>query len=256
MEGLEHFDLAFIALYLFWGFFAYLVFWLHRENKREGYPLVTDRLSDRVAVVGFPGLPPDKTYLLPHGGTVTTPRGAPDQRPINVTPAGNFPGAPFVPTGDGMVDGVGPGSYALRADEPDLTYEGELKIVPLRVAKSFWVCGRDPNPVGMTVYGADNLAAGVVTDIWIDRSEYLARYLEVELPGAGGGRRVLMPYNFAKIEAGHRRVFTRAITAAQFAGVPALKNPDQVTMLEEERLVGYFGGGYVYAMPGRGEPLL
>ena len=38
------------------------------------------------------------------------------------------------PTGDPMRDGVGPASYAQRADMPDLTFEGLPKIVPLRVA--------------------------------------------------------------------------------------------------------------------------
>ena len=36
-------DLALIALYAFWIFFAGLIFYLRREDKREGYPLVSDR---------------------------------------------------------------------------------------------------------------------------------------------------------------------------------------------------------------------
>ena len=47
-----------------------------------------------------------------------------------------------------------------------------------------------------------------------------------------------------------------AITAAQFADVPALKNPDQVTRLEEDKITGYFAGGHLYAMPHRQEPLI
>ena len=45
-----------------------------------------------------------------------------------------WPGAPLEPTGDPMLDGVGPGAYAMRADTPDLTLDGLPKIVPLRIA--------------------------------------------------------------------------------------------------------------------------
>ncbi|MBL8337961.1 MAG: photosynthetic reaction center subunit H, partial [Rhodoferax sp.] len=32
-------DVAQVTLYVFWVFFAGLVYYLHQENKREGYPL-------------------------------------------------------------------------------------------------------------------------------------------------------------------------------------------------------------------------
>ena len=65
-------DVAQIALYAFWLFFAGLVFYLRREDKREGYPLVTERPGHFLE--GFPRLPAPKTFLLPNGGTVTAPR--------------------------------------------------------------------------------------------------------------------------------------------------------------------------------------
>ncbi len=36
------FDLASLAIWLFWGFFALLVYYLQTENMREGYPLETE----------------------------------------------------------------------------------------------------------------------------------------------------------------------------------------------------------------------
>ena len=36
-------DVAQVVLYVFWIFFAGLIFYLRREDKREGYPLVSDR---------------------------------------------------------------------------------------------------------------------------------------------------------------------------------------------------------------------
>jgi len=40
------------------------------------------------------------------------------------------------------------------------------------------------------------------------------------------------------------------------ATAPTLANPDQVTMLEEEKITAYYGGGTLYATPARSEPLI
>src|SRR4249920_2872679 len=137
-------DVAQIALYAFWIFFAGLIYYLHREDKREGYPLESDRSGGRVKVQGFPAIPRPKTYLLRDGRTVTTPNFKVSTRTLALTPAAGYLGAPQVPTGNPMLDGVGPGSYAERADVPDLTVDGELRIVPLRAAPAFSVSRHDP----------------------------------------------------------------------------------------------------------------
>ena len=104
----QYIDVAQLALYAFWIFFAGLIFYLHRENKREGYPLESDR-SGAITVQGFPAVPKPKSYLLADGTTVQAPRAQPqDMRTVNGTPAANFPGAPLIPNGDPMTAGVGP----------------------------------------------------------------------------------------------------------------------------------------------------
>jgi photosynthetic reaction center H subunit len=110
----------------------------------------------------------------------------------------------------------------------------------------------------MTVVGADGVAGGKVTDVWVDRSESLIRYLEVAIGGAhnGTGKTVLLPMNFSRVDGGRRIVRVRSILGAQFADVPTLKNPTQVTRREEERVCAYYGAGTLYATPGRAEPLL
>lgn len=246
----SYIDVAQLVLYAFWLFFAGLIIYLRREDKREGYPLESDR-SGSIRVQGFPSIPKPKIFTLLHGGTATAPREERDTRELRARPIAPWPGAPLEPTGNPMVDGVGPGAYALRADEPDLTLEGHAKIVPLRVASDFSIEARDPDPRGLPAVGADGIAGGTIRDVWVDRSEALIRYLEVE---AEGGRRVLLPMNFAKVD--NRRVRVQSILGSQFAGVPTTKNPDQVTMLEEERIMAYYGGGTLYATPGRAEPLL
>jgi photosynthetic reaction center H subunit len=216
-------DVAQLVLYGFWIFFAGLIYYLHQENKREGYPLESDR-SGSIRVQGFPPIPAAKTYLLPHGGSVTAPNGKADTRTIRAEPIGPWLGAPLEPTGDPMADGVGPASWAERADVPDLTFEGEPKIVPLRVDNHFSLESRDPDPRGMDVIGADGNVGGTVTDVWVDRSEIVIRYFEVAVKGVQ--RTVLLPHNFARIDGGRRRVKVVSILARHFAGVPGLRHPD------------------------------
>jgi photosynthetic reaction center H subunit len=47
----SYIDLAQVVLYLFIAFFLGLVYYLHRENKREGYPLENER-SGAITVQG------------------------------------------------------------------------------------------------------------------------------------------------------------------------------------------------------------
>ncbi|CAN5756929.1 photosynthetic reaction center subunit H [soil metagenome] len=246
-------DVAQIALYVFWVFFAGLIYYLLQENKREGYPLESER-SAHVRVQGWPPIPQPKTYLLRDGSTRTVPNGNRSSQPLAAEPAGNWLGAPLVPTGNPMLDGVGPGAWADRPDVADVTLEGAIKIVPLRVAPDFDVASGDPDPRGLKAYGADGVVGGTIVDVWVDRSEMLFRYLELDVAAQGGIRRVLLPINFTRISAKGVRV--KSILGNQFALVPGTAHPDQVTLLEEEKIMAYYGGGVLYATAARQEPLL
>jgi photosynthetic reaction center H subunit len=243
-------DVAQLTLYGFWIFFAGLVYYLHRENKREGYPLESDR-SPHVTVQGFPAVPGPKVFRLASGRSVTVPKDGLSSAPIAARAAGNFPGAPLVPTGNPFLDNVGPGSFARRADVPDEMYGGGPKIVPMRSDADWGVAGQDPDPRGMAVYGADGQSGGKVVDLWVDRSEAVFRYLEVATPG---GRSVLLPMNFARIT--DRGVHVGAVLGAHFETAPAPRQPDKITLLEEEKVMAYYGAGTLYATADRQEPLL
>jgi photosynthetic reaction center H subunit len=106
----------------------------------------------------------------------------------------------------------------------------------------------------MPVIGADNVVAGTISDVWVDRSEYLIRYLEVQLPDSP--KRMLVPMPMVVIQRGRKRVKVDALLASQFAGAPQLSNPDQITRDEEERVSAYVGAGTLYATPARAEPWL
>ena len=248
-----YFDVAQIVLYAFWIFFAGLILYLRKEDKREGYPLESDRSGGRVRVEGFPAMPAAKTFHIADGSTVKAPRAESDTRTILAHHMdGAHLGAPLYPDGNPMLDAVGPASYAERANVPDHTIDGQPMIVPLRLATGFSVSSKDPDPRGMTVYGADRESGGVVRDLWVDRAEPQIRYLEVDT----GTRRVLLPIAFAKIDGYRRRVVVRSILGSQFATVPSLSNPDHVTRREEDQISAYYAGGNLYATPRRSEPVL
>ncbi len=249
----QYIDVAQIALYAFWVFFAGLIYYLRREDKREGYPLESDR-SGSIRVQGWPAVPPPKTFLLRDGSMRVAPRAAEPVEEVRAT-AGRFPGAPLEPTGNPMLDGVGPAAYANRPHVPDLTLDGQIKIVPLRVAHDYAIESRDPDPRGMPVIGADGKAGGVVRDVWVDRSETILRYLEVEVAAVSGQHHVLLPVNFTTISS-RGEVKVRSILASQFADVPVLAHPDQVTLLEEDRITAYYASGTLYATPDRLGPLV
>jgi photosynthetic reaction center H subunit len=249
----NYIDVAQLTLYAFWIFFAGLVIYLTLESKREGFPLVTNRPGERLD--GILPMPKPKTFLLHNGQTKSVPQlEQPDI--INARPIAGFEGAPLEPLGNPMQDGVGPAAYALRSTEPELTMHGEHRTVPLRVATDHWVASEDPDPRGMQVFACDNLLAGVVSDIWVDRTSTQARYIEVSVPGVAHG--VLVPMELVRVETYVRGgvVKIASVTAAQLAEAPVPALPDVISAREEDRIQAYFASGHLYATPARLGPLL
>ncbi|MEM6579401.1 MAG: photosynthetic reaction center subunit H [Pseudomonadota bacterium] len=245
-------DLATVAIWLFWAFFAVLIFYIQRENMREGYPMEDDDGNVAANQGPFP-VPSDKTFLLPHGqGELTVPSGQrPDRQNLPMERTSGSQGYPFEPTGDPMKDGLGPASWANREDKPELDGHGHPKIVPMASIDSFRVAaGVDPR--GLPVLAGDSSVVGKVTDIWIDSPEQMVRYLEMELdPEYGTGKR-LIPYNLARIKP--KMVKVRSIFGKHFADVPQHASANQVTKLEEDKITGYFAGGSMYASAARFSP--
>jgi len=255
-ELLGGIDLVDISLALFTLFFIGLVLHLQREGMREGYPTEDDSgtIDNTVPMVS----PRAKTFKLPHGrGTVDPAKRPRESRAVALKRTATWFGAPFEPTGDPMADGVGPASWAERADYPDLTMEGAPRIVPFRAHPEYFVPDGDVDPRGLSVLGADGRIAGKVVDLWVDVSEAIIRYHEVEVPVGETTKRVLLPVPFANVRGGIKPAVTvKALMASQFAGVPETKSPDSVTRLEEDKIAGYYGGGTLYASRDRLGPLL
>ncbi len=245
-------DVAQIALYAFWIFFAGLIFYLRREDKREGYPLVTERAG--YFLQGFPTPPAPKTFLLANGSTVTAPRVEAPQPGFDAVPVAPWPGAPLQPIGNAMLAGTGPAAYALRNDNPEhMSQTTENRVVPLRILADYYLDEECPDPRTMQVVGVDGVIGGVVSDVWIDRTELVVRYLEVTLVA---GPSVLLPMPLVRIDATAGLIKVQSVLGSQFEDAPMLANPDQVTLREEDRIQAYYASGHLYAQPDRMEPLL
>jgi photosynthetic reaction center H subunit len=50
-------------------------------------------------------------------------------------------------------------------------------------------------------------------------------------------------------------VVVRSILGHQFGQVPGTRSAEQVTLLEEEKIMAYYGAGTLYAEASRGDPL-
>ena len=253
-EFFGNFDLASAAIWLFYIFFAGLIFYLQTENMREGYPLETDDGQIAPNQGPFP-VPKDKTFILPHGrGEVTVPSGQNPDRPVlELQRTSKAAGSPYVPTGNPMMDGVGPASWAPRRDVPELDAHGHAKIQPMSKLEDFQVsAGTDPR--GKAVVTGDGEVVGRVIDMWVDVPEQLVRYLVMDVNPEGDGQTRMIPMNFARIKSD--RVVIRSLYEGNVAGIPTIKSDAEITLLEEEKIMAYFGGGTMYADPRREGPVL
>jgi photosynthetic reaction center H subunit len=153
-------DLVDVCLWAFTLFFLWLIYYLQREGMREGYPLEEDP-SGRTEAPALVFFPPKKSYNLPNGrGTIEMTYGKADTREHALNRTAPWAGSPFIPSGDPMKDGVGPASYAMRDDVPDLNWDGTDRIAPYRLHPDYTVSEKDLDPRGLPVVGLDRMVAG------------------------------------------------------------------------------------------------
>jgi photosynthetic reaction center H subunit len=252
------FDVAELAFYAFVLFFFGLVYYLRREDKRDGYPLDSDRTAisgGRIVVQGWPAIPPPKKFLLHHDPAPKEfVRKERDLRGL-LTPAEGYPGAPMVPLGDPMQDGVGPASYAERLDVPDVTFDEQLpKIVPLRAANGYYLAEEDP---GSARDGCRHLR-------WRHRGQVRrclggpVRDLRPPDRGRARGRR---PHRAGADHAGPRErrpaEDLRQVRHGQAARRRAPHAEPRRDHAEGgDRIAGYFAGGHMYATRDRLGPFV
>ncbi|MFK7890029.1 MAG: photosynthetic reaction center subunit H [Granulosicoccus sp.] len=268
----QYIDAAQVFLYLFWLFFVFLVLYLNKESRREGFPLRFHE-NDRGAPNTDHKVPEPKTYELLHGDDVQLPSGKnDDHRELKAKPLARWPGAPLVPTGNAMIDGLGAAAWAERSDTPDMTTEGEPRIVPLSQLpeEEFYVAKGSVDPRGMDVRACDGVIVGKVSEIMLDRMEFLPRYYQVSL---NSGKTVLMPMMYVRIrkkeaapvngsladrviQTREKEIRVASLNSAQFEDVPQTSSDSVVTLLEEDKVQAYFGGAHVFGSAKRQESLI
>ena len=82
----------------------------------------------------------------------------------------------------------------------------------------------------------------------MDRSEHIIRYLEIKTLS---GKSVLAPFNLTVIK--KDSITINSLMSGQFEDVPSLKNTNTISLLEEEKINGYYGAGTLMAFPRRRE---
>jgi len=235
----DYIDVPQLGFWAFFLFFIGLVVYLRREDRREGYPVVDP--ADR----GRPNhsAPAPKLFTLLEGGRTSAPHHFPPP-PTKAEPPRIWTGNRLTPIGNPLLSAVGPSAYVMRSDQPFLHPDRDPELQPLRVASLWHVVPGDPDPRDMKVVDARYVGVGTVVDLWVDRETRLLRYLEVQLSAAP--RTVLAPIYACVIRPRRREAQVRELLAWQFASVPVLANPDQISAREEDQINAYYAGGGFY----------
>ncbi|MBE1236058.1 PRC-barrel domain-containing protein [Phaeovibrio sulfidiphilus] len=232
-----NFDVATLVTAIFFVTFVFwLIVYLRMEDRREGYPLEHD-LSGELEAMGPHAMCDPKTFHLARNRTYTVPNDERDTRPVKAAPSRRWAGSPLIPTGDPIIDGVGPAAWTERADIPDPMWDGSPRIIPISSDSTYWLAPNDPDPRGMKVVAADGVVVGEVTDVWIDRPECMIRYYQV---GS-----VLVPFTRGVLDAKKRTVYVSAVDSAHFNAAPKIGG-STITLRQEDRILGYFSGGGLY----------
>ena len=234
-------DLVQVLLVAFFLFFGLLIIYLRREDKREGYPLVSHTL--RHPVIGWPAPPSSKTYRLIEGGATSVPHRWP-QHPLGDNPVSKRAGAALTVVGDPVLSQLGAGAFAMRRDDPIMMRDDRPMLLPLRDTHAWQVRRGELDPRGMRVLARDYRPVGTVTDLWVDRDVKILRYLEVRLDAGGS---VLLPIFFAHIRQADREIRVKALKVEHFPHVPRLAHPDRMSPREEDAVTAFYAGGSIYA---------
>jgi photosynthetic reaction center H subunit len=164
----QYVDVAQLVLYLFWIFFAGLIYYLVRENHREGYPMETDR--PRQVITGWP-VPGAQD--LPACRRQRDPGARPEHRSghqLAAEPVARLHRRAAGAGGQPAAAGVGPGRLGRTRRRARQTFDGGSRKHPAaaRPAPSYGVSPKDTDPRGLPVVGADGEVGGTVVDLWVD----------------------------------------------------------------------------------------
>jgi photosynthetic reaction center H subunit len=240
-------DVAILCVLAFVIFFAGLIYHLRQEDKREGYPLLSARggRDPKIETMeGFPPLPKPKTFILPHGhGTVTVPRRDPPQ-PMDDIHGRPVYGTPLTTDHNPLDVGLGAAAWQKRKPNfPDQNIHGEPKIISLNVSPQWYMAPGDADVRGWSLVDMDFRRVGTVYDVWFDRAEYHVRYFSYTVDDQSDI--FIAPAYLCNLDAKRRIVRVRTLPQEALANAP-VRAGDVITWEEEDRVNGYFAGGFLY----------
>ena len=164
----DYIDVAQLVLYAFWIFFAGLIYYLHRRTSARAIrssrtfparrPSSASRRCRRPRPIASPTARASPCRGRPRPPRRRTARRSPAIRARRScrTARRCAPASARAPMRD-------------RRDVPDVTIDGEPRILPLRSVADFGVDRHDRDPRGLPVVGSDGVVGGVVRDVWVDR---------------------------------------------------------------------------------------
>lgn len=98
-------------------------------------------------------------------------------------------------------------------------------VVPIDSVKDFKIADGNPDVRGWEVLASDGQTIGTVKNLLVDTRVMKVRYLEMATAaGQGGGRRVLIPIGYARLDRGSDRVLVDELRSTDVAGLPSYGN--------------------------------
>lgn len=134
---------------------------------------------------------------------------------------------------------------------------GDVCIVLMVNVEGFYIVEGEIDLCGFLVVGCDGKFVGIVKEVWVDWVEYFLCYYEVELGEVGF--MVLLLNNFVVIKKGKGvklYFYVYVIMFVQFVDVLVKVKVDFIILLEEDKIVVYFGVGLFYVLCNWWEVLL
>lgn len=130
-----------------------------------------------------------------------------------------------------------PRFYGGQQAPSEVAAPGELRILPLKEAKSFKLSKEAPDPRGWNVFGADGERVGQVADLLVDPEESKVRYLAVDLADdlflLKEDRHVLIPTEHVELRERGKDVWIEGLDAAEVAQLPAYTGGAVDAMMQE-----------------------
>ena len=239
-------DVAQIVLYAFFAFFTALIWYLRREDRREGYPLESEA-ARRVQGARLSADPVAEDLPSRRGGVAQRPDYAARRSPVKAAKVEPWPGAPLQPTRRSDARRGRPRRLQRNAPsrplQDDAWRGSDFAAAHSAISRS----RRWRNPIGFSVVGADHTSVGVDQSMFGSIAPKSHRALSTKCSSPAPSRRVLLPVYFAASSRSAAASWSRRCSPNSSSNVPALGTPDRVTMLEEDRIAAYYGAGTLYA---------